>query len=329
MIDLKTLQKTEVSADLKGKYVHLYGEAKSGKTTLASQFPKALLCAFEVGYHALDGVYAVDIPNWVEFKKIIKQLNDPEIKERFDTIVIDTYALAAKRAEAFICTREGVDKLGDVPYGAAYGMVEDEISNALSQISLMGYGMVAISHAKTTTIDDGTMKVVTIQPDLDKRAAKIINRMVDATLCLYNDEGTRKLYPRDYTISRGPVQIEIKAGNRLAGLNDPIELSYEALVEAMGGALTDGKKKVSKKKVAAVAEEVSYDFEALKAEIGTIVKELATLDKETGSNHMAAYKKIVNNNLGEGKLIKECVESQAPVLDLVLDELKSYKASIQ
>lgn len=329
---LKDLKKTEVSADLKGKYVHIFGEAKTGKTTLASQFPKALILGFERGFNALDNIYATDVPNWVEFKKIVKQLKDPEVLNMFDTIVIDTYALAAKRAEAFICSREGVDKLGDIPFGAGYGMVEDEISNTLSQITHIEdghYGIVAISHAKTTTIDDGTMKVVTIQPDLDKRAAKIINRMVDATLCLYNDDGTRMLYPRDYTISKGPIQIEIKAGNRLAGLNDPIELSYEALVEAMGGALTDGKKKVSKKKVAAVAEEVTYDFEALKAEIGTIVKELATLDKETGSNHMAAYKKIVNNNLGEGKLIKECVESQAPILDLVLDELKSYKASIQ
>lgn len=328
MVDLKTLKKTEVSADLKGKYVHLYGEAKSGKTTLASQFPKALLAAFEKGYNALDGVYAVDLPNWTEFKKMLKQLADPEVKSMFDTIVIDTYALACKRAETFICNREGVDKLGDVPYGAAYGMVEKEISDALSTISQLGYGLVAISHAKVSSIDDGTMKVTTIEPDLDKRGAKIVNRMVDATLCLYNDGEKRMLYPRDYVIQNGPEQIVIKAGNRLPGLNEPIELSYEALVDAMGGALTEGKKKISKKKVEAVAVEVRYDFEQLKTDIGTIVKELATLDKETGTSHMVEYKKIVTENLGEGKLVKDCTEAQAPILDLIYNDLVEYKKSI-
>lgn len=327
MINLKELKKTEVSADLKGKYIHIFGPEKAGKTTLASQFPNALIAGFEHGFNALE-CYAVDIPNWTEWKKFIKQLADPEVKERFSTIVIDTYAIACNRAEAFICNREGVDKISDLPYGSGYKMVEDEIANTLSQISLLGYGLVAISHAKTTSIDDGAMKVVTIQPDLDKRGGKIINRMVDATICIYNDGEKRMLYPRDYTIVNGPTKIEIKAGNRLPGLNEPIDLSYEALLEAMGSALTDGKKKVSKKKVEAVAAEVKYDFEQLKTDIGTIVKELATLDKETGTSHMVEYKKIVTENLGEGKLVKDCTEAQAPILDLIYNDLVEYKKSI-
>ena len=48
----------EVSRDLRGYSVLFYGEPKSGKTTIASNFPGSLLFAFEKGYNALPGVMA-------------------------------------------------------------------------------------------------------------------------------------------------------------------------------------------------------------------------------------------------------------------------------
>ena len=54
---------------------------KSGKTTIASKFPKALLLAFEKGYNALPGVYAQPINSWGEFKKLFSELKTPEVQE--------------------------------------------------------------------------------------------------------------------------------------------------------------------------------------------------------------------------------------------------------
>jgi len=90
---------------------------KIGKTTLAVQFPRNLLLAVERGYNAIDGVYAVDVPTWAEFKKYLKQLNDEDIKGMFDTVTIDTIGLLYERCETYVCDREGVDKIGDIPYG--------------------------------------------------------------------------------------------------------------------------------------------------------------------------------------------------------------------
>ena len=42
-IDLMNLAPTTISRDLKGKYVCLYGDAGSGKISLAVSFPKNLL----------------------------------------------------------------------------------------------------------------------------------------------------------------------------------------------------------------------------------------------------------------------------------------------
>lgn len=63
-IDILSIKPSVISRDLKGKYVMLYGKAKSGKTTAAAQFPKALLCAFEKGYNAIGGIMAADINKW-------------------------------------------------------------------------------------------------------------------------------------------------------------------------------------------------------------------------------------------------------------------------
>ena len=65
-IDILNIKPSVISRDLRGKYVMLYGKPKSGKTTAAAAFPKALLCAFERGYNAIGGVMAQDIMKWAE-----------------------------------------------------------------------------------------------------------------------------------------------------------------------------------------------------------------------------------------------------------------------
>jgi hypothetical protein len=93
-MDILNLEPTSISKDLKGKYVCIYSKPKLGKTTLASQFPNNLLVAFEVGYNALGGIYAVPINKWVEFKQVVSQLEKTEAKEKYKTISIDTVSIA-------------------------------------------------------------------------------------------------------------------------------------------------------------------------------------------------------------------------------------------
>ena len=63
-INLLNLQPHKVSTDLSGYITYIYGAPKTGKTTLATQMPNALLLAFERGYNALPGVIAQDINTW-------------------------------------------------------------------------------------------------------------------------------------------------------------------------------------------------------------------------------------------------------------------------
>jgi len=67
-INLLNIQPHKVSRDLSGYITFIYGPAKVGKTTLATQMPNALLLAFERGYNAIPGVMAQDVNTWGEMK---------------------------------------------------------------------------------------------------------------------------------------------------------------------------------------------------------------------------------------------------------------------
>ena len=70
--DLLSLQPHRVSRDLTGYITYIYGAAKTGKTTLATQAGNALLFAFERGYNALPGVMVQDVTSWGEMKQIVR-----------------------------------------------------------------------------------------------------------------------------------------------------------------------------------------------------------------------------------------------------------------
>lgn len=85
-IDIFSVQPHQVSRNLKGYSVFLYGSYKTGKTTIASKFPKALLLAFEKGYSAIPGVMALPVNSWSDFKRVLRQLKDPKALEMYETV---------------------------------------------------------------------------------------------------------------------------------------------------------------------------------------------------------------------------------------------------
>jgi ATP-dependent Lon protease len=56
-IDLLSLEPQQISKNLRGKYIMLYGLPGVGKTSLAAQFDKVLIAGFEMGTNALNNVY--------------------------------------------------------------------------------------------------------------------------------------------------------------------------------------------------------------------------------------------------------------------------------
>ena len=110
--DLLNLKPHKVSTDIEGNLL-IYGLPKTGKTSFAFNMwkEKCLILATERGYNYLDGAMALDITKFSDFSKILKQLRDPNVKEMFSTVVIDTVDIMEKLAVKYVCDRAGVTDL--------------------------------------------------------------------------------------------------------------------------------------------------------------------------------------------------------------------------
>lgn len=89
-----------------------------GKTTFAAQNPNTLILAFEKGTNFIAGIKVQPIEKWADFKIVLRQLEKKEAKEMYECIAIDTVSEAYTLCEEYICNANGVDRVGEIPFGA-------------------------------------------------------------------------------------------------------------------------------------------------------------------------------------------------------------------
>lgn len=320
-IDILNIQPTVISRDLRGKYVLLYGKAKSGKTSAAVQFPKSLLLGFERGYNALGGVHAVDILKWADYKTVLRQLEKPEAKELYSTIIIDTISIAWDYCEQFICAQNGVQKIGDIPWGGGYSAAKKEFESSLRKITMLGYGLVLIAHSVShleKADGDKDAEVEIIGPDLPKRAAEICNGLVDIIGYIggeYNESGDfiRYLYTRSTPT--------LFAGSRFKYLAAKIPFGYDQLVNAIADAIDKSEKLDGATVVdtaAVVPVEEKLEFAKVRAEAADLWEKLITKDE---ANAATILKKI-EITMGHRMKLSEFTEDQTDLLQLIVLEMR-------
>ena len=338
-INLLDITPHQVSRDLRGYSVFFYGDPKSGKTTIATKFPRHLLLAFEKGYNAIPGAMAQPINTWGEFRKVLRQLKDEKVKEKFETIIIDTADIAYDYCEKYICANAkrsdggvGVDAIADIPFGKGYGFVGKEFDECLRSIVQMGYGLVLISHAADKTFkDEAGNEYNQIVPTLDKRARNIVSRLCDiigySRAVMENDQLVTKLF------IRGTPRY--MAGSRFKYTPDYIDFTYEALVKAIGDAIdeqmkTDGKEYFTdaRNNLHTAAEEL--DFDTLIETFNNLVNGL--IEKEDEEKFATYWQprivQITEKYLGKGQKVSNCSREQTEALDLIVSELKDLVAGV-
>jgi hypothetical protein len=315
----------QVSRDLRGYSVLLYDSPKSGKTTVASHFPGALLCAFEKGYNAIPGIMAKPINSWGEFKKTIRELQDPKVKDLFQTIVIDTADIAYSYCEKYVCAQHSdmnktYESIDDFGYGKGYKLVATEFDDCIRKILQMDYGLVLISHAQDKTFkDESGNDVNQIIPTLENKARLICERTCDIigySRVVDNPETGEK---KTMLFMRGTPRYI--AGSRFKYTPDYIEFNYDNLVKAIADAIDKeaaekGSSAVTSERNQVVTKDIVYDFPAMMDEFQTLAGQLVNQDKS------ALITKVVEEHLGAGKKVGTCTEAQAPQLEMILYDLK-------
>ena len=323
-INLLGLQPHKVSRDLSGYITFIYGPAKVGKTTLATQMPSALLLAFERGYNAIPGVIAQDVNTWGEMKQIYRELKKPEVQEVYKTIVVDTVDIAADLCQKYICNQLGIDNMGDGGWGTnSWSKYKKEFEDVFRGLTMMGYAVVFISHAKTGTDKDQTGKEFGFtKPTTQSSALQIIENMADiycfARMYLGSD-GEEK---RVLTL-RSPAGSGISCGSRFKYIASEIPLSYEALTKAIGDAIDKEAKEHDNKYVTTERESVpvvqEHDFDALMAKFETMVGDLMAKDQ---TYYAPRITQVIEKYLGKGKKMSGVTRDQAELVYLVVSEIE-------
>ena len=220
--------------------------------------------------------------------------------------------------EQFVCAQNGVQSIRDIPWGQGWALVKKEFETCLRKITMLGYGLVLISHIETRkekTADDSEIEI--LAPSMPKRCYEVVNQIVDiigyiATEWDEAGESQRWLYTR-----QTPT---VMAGSRFKYLAPKIKLGYDELVNAINEAI-DKQRDVDGAKVVDKLEqkiEESLSFNEIRNEAQNL---WTTLVKKNPENADRILKKV---EIIFGRKIKlsEITEDQVDLFNLVLIEMK-------
>lgn len=274
--------------------------------------------AFEKGYNAIGGAKPVDIMKWSDFKLVLRQLEKPEARQLYDTVTIDTVGLAWDMCEQFTCAQNGVQKIGDIPWGGGYSACKKEFESCLRKITQLGFGLVVIAHVDKRTekrADDSEVEI--LGPAIPKRAYEIVNQLVDIIGYIdvsWDEEGNseRWLYTR-----KTPT---VMAGSRFKYLAPKIRFGYQELVNAISEAIDKSEKLDGAVVVETIEQKIeeTLDYKAIRAEASELWQKLVAQDEENA----AIILKKVEMIFGRPMKLSEITEDQVDLFNLALMDMR-------
>lgn len=194
-----------------------------------------------MGTNALNNVYVQPIKTWKDWRDMVKQLCTKDaLKDKFDSIAIDTADFAWDLCVKWVCSQNGVEKLGDIPWGGGYDLAKKEYTQTFRDLTYSGYGLVFISHSTEKVYKNEKGEDYTqIVPALPNRPFDIVNKMVDIIAYIREIpvEIGDKIENKRYMFLRGDQRFLAKS--RFKYIKPRIELSYQGLVDAIFEAIDE------------------------------------------------------------------------------------------
>jgi len=173
------IQKSAKVLELSKQVILIYGRAKVGKSTLASQFPKPLFLATESGLNFLE-VYKMNCNNWKTFCVACGDIANG--KHDYETIIIDTIDNLIVYCAAYICKENGVSHPSEMPHGKGWHLITSELTRVLVKLASLPYGLVLIGHSIQEEIETKTKKYNRFTISVSGKNKNIFLNMADMIL---------------------------------------------------------------------------------------------------------------------------------------------------
>lgn len=249
-------------------------------------------------------------------KQVYRELKKPEVKNTFETVIVDTIDIAADMCQKYICDQNGITALGELGFGKGWGYFKAEFSLVFRGLTQLGYAVIFLGHEREVIDDENKTK--TIRPALTASTRTIITGMSDIIGYAHQD----KNYTQSVlTIRCGNDSIE--CGSRFKYMKPEFPMSYNNLIDALREAIekeaveNDNKFITNEKQI--VREKEELDYETLMKEFHGLVQ--AILDED--QNNAPKITATVEHYLGKGKKASEITPYQVEFLALINEDLKN------
>lgn len=198
-------------------------------------------------------------------------------------------------------------------------MCKREFENCLRKITKLGYGLIIIAHSEKRiekVDDDNSIEIYS--PNIPKRAADIVNQLVDIIGYIgveFDEKGEshRYLYTR--------ATPTIMAGSRFPHLPAKIPFGYRELSEALSKAIeesgTEDGATIVDKDIQKVEDKRT--FREVREEAEKVWTSLIKEDPQNAQKIMSLVEEI----FGRQMKLSEINEKQVDLFKLLLDEMKA------
>lgn len=320
---LLELEPNKVSSDIRDYSMMLCGPSGIGKTPLVNEVygPGTLILAFESSHKGISGAYAVNIDSYATLMAYVQQLENPKVREKFHTIVIDTLYLLDYMCEQSVTNQFGKDLIKDcLAYNQAYKIVDKKFLSVIKRLQKMNYTLVYVAHPveKKAKLSNG-QEIIRYEPKVSERIKTHIIPEIDIRLfALEKEDGSRVLYTRSTPffdarcrIGSMPSEIPFDAESLRKAFKEGIET-----LEQNGGLVTDG----GIQKYAAVEDNAT--FEEVMDAIMTLGSKLASEGKGEMANSIVT-EELGRDDNGNIRPLSSATKEMLGALKVILVRLQN------
>lgn len=327
LVNLLDLDVVKVSKDINDYSLMLTAPTGYGKTPFLAELygERALILSFENSQKGIAGAHAVQIDSYETLSFYLGQLQNPEVRKKFDVIIIDTLFLLDYYCEKSVTDAYGKDLLGDcLKWNKAYKIVDKRFLTVIKTLQKMNYTVVYVCHPveKKVKAPNG-QEYTKIEPKVSDRIKDLLMPEIDIRLfASFDAEGNKVIY------TQGTPYFDARC--RVGDMDAIIPFNAPILRQAFAEGID---RKISNKDLIVdnierknMAVDNERKFEEVFTELMNLGQELdnlglgikakAIVDAELGTDDDGNQRTLANSNINE---------KMKPTLEVIIIKLKELK----
>ncbi len=324
LLNLTDLKPNRISTNLYDYTMMITAPSGWGKTPFIAELfgEDALILAFENSAKGIEGSYVVNIDSYNTLNFYINQLKDPQLKDKFKVIVIDTLWMFDYVCENAVLDQYGKDIISDcLAWNKGYKVKDKKAIDILNEIKGMGYGICYVCHPTEQKVQVSAEKtIIKYIPKVSDRMKDLIVPEIDIKVFgWYDSNGNRVIHTQNSPY----FEARCRVGNMDAVIPCNAEIFKQKFKEGIEKKVTNKELLVDKIENVHTVQAKHGDFKTLLAQVSELGNKLLEQGKTESINIL--NKELGTNSEGKQRTLQDLDESMVGVLEVILTKLKTLE----